>query len=180
MHKKILILFLFVLIALPQIAWFGGTLPALAEMIVDTAWVRRYNGPGNDYDEALAIAVDNSGNVYVTGASHGIGTDYDYCTIKYDTTGNELRVERYDGTGNGWDYAYAIALDDSGNVYVTGESYNSQTEADYTTIRYYPDLDTTWLRTYNGPVDGSDQTNALTVDTQGNVYVTGRISTVPV
>ena len=46
-------------------------------------WIERYDGPVNSYDEAVSIAIDGSGNVYVTGKSIGNETGYDYATIKY-------------------------------------------------------------------------------------------------
>ncbi|MDP3025982.1 MAG: SBBP repeat-containing protein, partial [candidate division Zixibacteria bacterium] len=137
----------------------------------DTAWVRRYNGPGNSSDGAYAIAVDGSGNVYVTGYSWGSGTNEDYATIKYDPDGNELWEKRYNGPGNYSDFAYAIAVDGSGNVYVTGGSRDSVTYEDYATIKYYPSGDTAWVRRFDD--GGSDEAYALAVDVSGNIYVTG-------
>jgi len=99
-------------------------------------WVARYNGPGNGWDAARAIALDNSGNIYVTGESWGSGTEYDYATVKYDSSGVEQWVARYNGPGNWWDNAYAIDLDNLGNVYVTGRSMGSGTYYDYATIKY--------------------------------------------
>ncbi|MGB8657912.1 MAG: SBBP repeat-containing protein [Candidatus Zixiibacteriota bacterium] len=139
----------------------------------DTAWVRRYNGPGNSYDYAHAIAVDGSGNVYVTGESYGSGTDYDYATIKYHANGDTAWVRRYNGQGNNLDRARAIAVDGSRNVYVTGESYDSVTGANYATIKYYSNGDTAWVRRYNGPGNDWDEAYAIAVDGSGNVYVTG-------
>ncbi|MFQ6032129.1 MAG: SBBP repeat-containing protein, partial [Candidatus Zixiibacteriota bacterium] len=62
----------------------------------DTAWVRRYNGPANGNDRAEGIAVDDSGYVYVTGYSDSTGSSQDYATIKYDSSGNQVWVRRYD------------------------------------------------------------------------------------
>jgi uncharacterized delta-60 repeat protein len=140
----------------------------------DTAWVRRYNGPGSGYDYAYAIAVDGAGNVYIAGECAGVGTSTDYATIKYYSNGDTAWVRRYNGPGNGIDQALSMAVDDSGYSYVTGSSYGGFTNNDYATIKYYPNGDTVWVRRYNGPGNGNDKANALYLDTSGNVYVTGQ------
>jgi len=109
----------------------------------------------------------------VTGWSIGGGTYSDYATIKYYPNGDTAWVRRYNGPGDSTDYAYDMAVDDSGNVYVTGESYGSGTDKDYATIKYYPNGDTAWVKRYNGPGDDDDAASAIAVDGSGNVYVTG-------
>jgi len=151
---------------------FAWVVPAFAQ--VDTAWVRRYNGPGNDLDVATAIAVDTFGNVYVTGKSIGGGSAEDYVTIKYNSSGNELWVKRYNGPGNGQDEASALAIDVAGNIYVTGRSPGSGGDDDFATIKYRPNGDTAWVRRYSGPGNDADVATAIAVDVLGNIYVTGK------
>lgn len=136
-------------------------------------WIARYDSPRNEQDIARAIAVDSSGNVYVTGES-GLGTNIDYVTIAYDSSGNEIWVARYDGPGKNTDFARAIATDSSGNVYVTGFSYGIGTDRDYATIKYGSSGNQLWVARYNGPGSYSeDAAIAISVDFSGNVYVTG-------
>jgi uncharacterized delta-60 repeat protein len=140
---------------------------------VTLGWVRRYNGPGNGDDQALALALDSQGNVLVTGYSMGDGTDWDYATIKYSPTGQVLWVRRYNGPGSGVDGANAIGVDALGNVYVTGHSLGTASEDDFATIKYSPEGEELWVRRYNGPANGADGATALGLDAQGSVYVTG-------
>ncbi|HEY1199334.1 MAG TPA: SBBP repeat-containing protein [Niastella sp.] len=143
----------------------------------NTNWVKRYNGPGNENDRAVAIAVDHDGNVYITGWSRGSGTETDYTTIKYDDDGDTKWVKRYNGPGNSTDLPTAIAVDHDGNVYVTGQSAGTGTSADYATIKYNANRNQQWVNRYNRPVNGLDRANALEVDHNGNVYVSGLSAT---
>jgi len=146
--------------------------PAFAQT-VDTAWVKRYNGPDNGTDGNCRLALDAVGNVYVAGSSWGSAGDFDFAMVKYSSSGNEEWVRRYDGPGNDTDFVYALAVDKFNDVYVTGTSMGSGTLEDYTTIKYHPDGDTAWVRRYNGPGNDEDFATAVTVDTSGNVCVTG-------
>jgi len=139
-----------------------------------TQWVQRYNGISNSGDNGNSIAVDDSGNVYVTGTSGGTLTGLDYVTIKYSSTGIQKWIQKYNGTGNSSDYAKSIAVDDSGNVYVTGYITGNGTSYDYATIKYSSAGIQIWIQIYNGPGNFNDEANSLAVDKLGNTYVTGR------
>ena len=151
--------------------------PALmrAETAVQ-AWVQRYNGPGNGWDEANAVVVDGSNNVIVTGYSRVTGTNSYYVTIKYSSDGVPLWTNRYNGPENGWDQASAVVVDSSNNVIVTGQSGGSGSSADYLTIKYSSAGVPLWTNRYNGPGNGynSDYAYAMAVDGSNNVIVTGQ------
>src|SRR5689334_19547988 len=141
---------------------------------VNEQWVSRYNGPGNASDIARDVAVDAAGNVYVTGTSTGSGTFADYATIKYNSAGVQQWIARYNGPGNFFDEPADLAIDNAGNVYVTGYSGNAGGNDDYATIKYNSAGVVQWVSRYNGPNDSTDAATSLAVDAAGNVYVTGR------
>jgi hypothetical protein len=151
------------------------TLLTVAQLMaqVTQEWVNRYNGPGNGADNASSMAVDHSGNVYVTGTSVGSGSGYDYATVKYNTDGAEQWVARYRGPADTADWAHSIAVDGSGNVYVTGTGMGIVTGWDYVTIKYNSSGGEEWVARYNSSGNYADYASAIAVDGSGNVYVTG-------
>jgi uncharacterized delta-60 repeat protein len=143
---------------------------------VSQEWIRKYNGPGAGEDAGVKIAVDAAGNIYVTGYSTGSGSGHDYTTIKYNSSGVHQWTMRYNGPGNALDEASDIAVDAGGNVYVTGRSAAGATEYtyDYATIKYSPSGAELWVARYNGPAGQQDEATSITLDDEGNVYVTGQ------
>lgn len=67
-----------------------------------------------------------------------------------------------------------MRVDNNGNVYVTGKSLVSNELFNFFTVKYSSSGAELWARSYNGPVNGSDEPVDLIVDNNGNVYVLGR------
>jgi hypothetical protein len=101
-------------------------------------WVKKYEGVVNGNDVPRALAVNAAGNVFVTGSSANAEGNMDYATVSYNTAGNELWVKRYGASQGSADAATAIAVDNTGNIYVTGISSTPAGHDDMATIKYGP------------------------------------------
>ena len=163
---------------------------------LDLEWAKRAGGI--DIDESNGLAVDSTGNTYVTGyftgsATFGAGEsgetsltsdgDRDIFVAKYTADGNLVWVKRAGGSDTG----IKIAVDGSGKAYVVGAFAESAIfgagEANETTLtcdcfgggmfiaKYSTDGDLIWAK----PIvsQNSVNVNDLAVDNSGNAYVTG-------
>jgi hypothetical protein len=131
-------------------------------------WTRA--GTTNSYgNNAIKVVTDQSGSIYIT-ARYGS----DINTLKYNSSGTLQWSMVYDASGND-DMPTDLCVDNNGNVYVTGTSLLSSAPGseDYVTIKYNSAGNQQWAKLYNGPGNDYDGANALTVDSDGNVFVTG-------
>ncbi|MCK6684160.1 MAG: SBBP repeat-containing protein [Thermoanaerobaculia bacterium] len=152
---------------------------------------------GIDDESGRGIAIDGSGNAYLTGETRSAGFpvvaggfdtthngDYDVFMTKLNATGTSLTYSTFVG-GAGADYTRGIALDATGNAYVTG----------YTGSAGYPATVGAFDTVQNGDYDafvtklnaagtalvystflgdtGPDHGNGIAVDSAGRAHVTG-------
>ncbi len=156
-------------------------------------WAKSIGSGKTDFGNA--IATDGSGNMYVTGY-FGDTTDFnpggngglmipvkgqDVFLAKYDAAGNFLWVKSMGGNSN--DYGQGVALDGSGNVYVSGyyssaayfnpsgDSLKSIGGADVFLAKYDTAGTLIWAKTL-GNTSG-DLGYKVAVDRSGNVYLVG-------
>lgn len=151
---------------------------------------------GSENDYGYGIAVDREGNTYITGSTYssnfpvknplsGYSGFYDIFVTKINQDGSSLVYSTYFGGSNN-DYCYGIAVDPSGNVYLTGATYSS----DFPTKNPIKDKSGLWdaflvklshdgknvvLSTYLGGSD-NDYGTGIAVDISENVYLTGYTS----
>lgn len=188
------------------------TLAGLLGPSVSGTWATYING--SDSTSGLAMAIDGSENVYVVGETFapdlggvtggvnplpkggainlGLGTgDDDGYIVKLNSTGTAFDLVSYIG-GSGPDLATGVALDGSGNIYISGETISTdlplvnalqstcgtdgncnsgQDDAFIAAIKV--DLTGyTYLTYYGG--SGIDDAFAITADSGGDVFITGQ------
>ncbi|MBK9399688.1 MAG: SBBP repeat-containing protein [Bacteroidetes bacterium] len=138
-----------------------------------TAWTDTYNNPnftGND--EAKGLGFSASGDLFVGGETrNAVGFNRDGIALKYNAAGVRQWATIYsDATTTGDEYVFDVAVDDSGNTYLTGTDYQN---GFVTRINF--DGTQGWRKKWIGPLsNGYDVFHAITVDNNGGVYVTGR------
>ncbi|MFN8397046.1 MAG: PKD domain-containing protein [Bacteroidia bacterium] len=157
-----------------------------AQAWADRRWAMTYGG--SQFDYSRDVATDASGNVYVVGytsstnfpktQSSGVGGGYDAYLLKLDSLGNRVWAITMGGSGN--DFAYGVAIDGQGNVYLTGKAaagfpFTGTTFQGAGDDAFVAKVNSAgsvqWAIPYGGP--GTDYGNSLGVDANGNVYVTG-------
>lgn len=135
----------------------------------DSLWVRSYV---NAY--CTRILVDNSSNVYVVGRK-GDASFCDYFVIKYNSAGDSLWSRTYSSPGSYPDAATCVAVDNAGNVYISGYVYSPSPgpHSGIATIKYNASGVQQWIAAYDLGTTGSHKANDIVVDNLGNVYIGG-------
>jgi uncharacterized delta-60 repeat protein len=127
--------------------------------------------PSGDSNEKLEdMAIDDDGNIYVTGSCYHDSRDI--LTLKIDSNGTLQWAETFDGLYNDIDEPSEMALDHMGNIYIAGKSDTSRLY-DYSLLKYTPNGVLEWNRYYNGEADYGDYAHDICIDTDDNIYVTG-------
>ncbi|MBI4332773.1 MAG: SBBP repeat-containing protein [Chloroflexi bacterium] len=151
-------------------------------------WTRQFGGTAaGDSDSAFGVVVDGSGNPYVVGHTTGalplqthLGAAgaMDAFIRKYNSAGTEQWTRQFGSTAD--DYAFGVALDASGNVYVAGHTYGAMPgkpyygNSDAYVRKYNPSGVEQWTRQFGA--SGYEFVSAIALDGSGNVYVGGSAS----
>jgi len=121
-----------------------GTYDTTKPLVIDPVLIYSTFLGGSNDDFSNGIAVDSAGDAYVVGltdspdfplatlGSYG-STQFRMFLTKFDPTGSSLLFADYFGGTSGGDQAYGVALDSSGNAYITGAATSSDFPVTITT-----------------------------------------------
>jgi hypothetical protein len=138
-------------------------------------WARRFNGAGNNFDQATEVVADLAGNVYVSGFSYGQNADW--VTLKFAPDGTKVWERRFSSAGPGSeDRPIDMRLSSEGNLIITGiaQSVNGGSANDVLTLSYDPEGNTLFQVFYTDTEASHETVLDLALDPQGNICLTGR------
>ena len=148
-------------------------------------WTRQWGASFND--TAYAVTVDDTGNIYVAGTTEGAldgnsNANKDNSTIstdifltKWTTTGVKQWTKQWGSSD--WDTCHAIAVDDDGHIYVTGDTYGQMDgifnmgHGDVFVSKWNADGSKGWTQLWG--TGGYESGYSVAVDNEGNIYMTG-------
>jgi predicted RNA binding protein with dsRBD fold (UPF0201 family) len=132
-------------------------------------WYKTWGGSDSDYGKGIAL--DSSGNAFITGSTKSYGAGYDDAfLLKYDSDGNLLWYKTWGGSDS--DYGKGIALDGSGNAFITGDTYSfGAGYSDAFLLKYDVSGNQLWNKTWGG--SDSDYGKGIMLDSSGNAFITG-------
>ncbi len=165
-------------------------------------WATYYGGTASE--TANGVAVDASGNIYLVGTTNSTsniatagsyqttlagGSGTDAFLVKFNSAGARQWATYYGGTQNG-DNGSAVAVDPAGNVYIVGQTYNSNNIAsggfqntfggtgggvnDAFLVKFNSAGTRQWATYYGG--SGNDVGYGVVADASGNIYMSGQTS----
>ncbi len=137
-------------------------------------WSKIYNGPTNHDDYPLAIFIDNSGNIYITGMIK-YNDLFKILTIKYSSYGDLLWESVFDSTSMSDGRANTITGDNNGNIYLTGRySFNENDDYEIITLKINAENgEILQYKTYGKVLSGYDEGLNIAMAENGNIYVAG-------
>lgn len=124
-------------------------------------WTQLYNGPGSSTDSATCAAGDDSGGVFVAGASAGFGDTLDYALLRFSHDGTRRWFDRQRADSAA--IPRMLHRDPALGICLTGSArFPPPAGWDAYTVCYRPDLLRRWAQRFNGV--GSTDDHGLAVD----------------
>ncbi len=137
-----------------------------------------YTSPGGN-SNWNGVVIDSTGNIIVAGAESTAANGFDAVVIKYNATGTVIWKQTFnDATNNLDDAAYAVAVDPSGNVIVTGVSKDATSGNDIWVRKYNSAGATQWTQFFDGGLNLDDAGNSVAADSKGDIFITGTVQNV--